>query len=275
MTRDKAGYFVAAQRRGGRISCCTQFVSTAELYGYLGGAVRNGDIIVLGENSDYMATLIDGVRQSDPGAIELAMGGGGGMGRPPGGGGFDFFHEGAGPSFGAGSNHDANRGAQGGGRGAGDGVRLSGTSGEPSKILMLASRRRSYREAVRTSVGPAALRALPVSEDVKAAIHWNEGRDGLAYVIQLRWPGDGFETDVVAGLAPERQDEARRSVDEAVALAQAASNVETATQFHARVKSIIGNRLDRRGVKRLLTLIRQGEIRFRLARAETLDTPLE
>lgn len=297
LMRDTEGYFVAARRDGGAVTCCERFLDTASMHEFVEGAVGKGDVLLLGENEGYAKTLAESVNTGDLRPIALDLGGakaaaeGGGAGkRPPGppgdpfafdDDGFIFFGSqggkggqpegvaggggrGQGPNGGGGQGSGGTGGSGGQGHGAGPDwarLRLVAQATEGGHARRIAYRPRDLSKAVSTEFeGAAAIRKAR-----ELGVSWKG--DSEAYVITLRFEAEGgaaLETNIAAGFRAGRAAEGKATLKEGIERIRGEDSALSLAKFHARLKSFVDERKERGGVEWIYSIIKSGALTFRL-----------
>ncbi|HEY8157596.1 MAG TPA: hypothetical protein VIF10_02725 [Methylobacter sp.] len=272
MMRNQDGYLVGAYRQGGAAKCCMLFADTSSTYEFLGKSLKEGDVMVLGEPDPFVRHLAESVAANDDTLLATAAGNGGSRTPPPvigaiDAGSFEVFG-------GGGSNSGTGKGAfVGKAYHSGDGHRnvitvLWPFEGNQSKISAL--KLRNFAATTETTLeGKAATKALSSSQNpaILQMVKWDSARDGKPYITRLEWTNEQADTqvDVVAGLDPAHELKGRQTIRNAVAEAKTDSSVNLIT-FQKRIKAYIDKQPGQSGIKRIMTIIREGGLHFRIAR---------
>ena len=267
LVRDEQGYLIAARRLSGKVECCVRFVDTASMYDFVRTSLPRGDIAVFGERKEYVDAIIDGARTGDyrDAAVALASDGGdGGVIVPPGNrlDSFHYYEREPRPSSG-------NSGHGGGGD---DGIEGHGPDGEgPKRLLALIGEQRDAPQIHETYEGARAEERWRALEDAGATADaaWVNARDGEKFIIRRVWqrPGGDVELDIVAGSDPAHRDAAKATLLAAVAEADKAPY--TIGSFYQRVRLYVTQTSGRGGVKRLIGLIKDNALKYRIATDQT------
>lgn len=282
MMRNQEGYLVSSYRQGNSVECCKLFADTASMHDFMKESLKLGDVMFLGENDAYVENLAESIAIDDPIYMAAAAGGGGRNTPPPGAGILASAEPGGFWIFGHG-----NGGSGGPRRPTGEGSGFGGGQKRPGMLAWLfGGRENNHAAAIKPRNILNATESYIEGAEAKQALvdlqheakwpgsHWNEARDGKPFVIHLKLADDKLpaEVHIIAGLDPARELEARQTITNAVSKAKAEAENMSFITFHNRVKDYINRVPGRGGVMRIMSIIKDGGLHFRIARNDVLLT---
>ncbi|WP_427500898.1 hypothetical protein ACQE3E_17700 [Methylomonas sp. MED-D] len=285
MMRNQEGFLVSSYRQGNNVKCCKLFADTASMHDFITESLKAGDVMFLGENDAYVENLAESIAMNDPIFMAAAAGGGGritpppppGNGKTPAAdpGGIWIFRAGDGDSGGP-------RGPNAGGSDFGGKQKrptmLAWLFGDRQSNSAAATKHRDFSSAMESHIESVEAKQvlIEIQRDLmRPGVQWSEKRDGKPFVIHLRLTDakSPAEANIVAGLDPAREAEARQTVIDAVSATKSEAQKMSFITFQNRVKAYVNKNPGRGGVKRIMSMIKDGELQFRIARNDDMLTP--